>query len=85
MEVLKANKLDTPRADPQTPVVIQSFSAGSLKALRNEHGCKLPLIFLFGSGSYSKEQLKAVKEFADGIAPNKAVIADHPEMVNDAR
>ena len=31
MDQLKANKLDTPGADLKTPVVIQSFSAESLK------------------------------------------------------
>ena len=49
MEVLKTNKLDTPGADPKTPVVIQSFSAASLKALRKDHGCKLPLVYLIGA------------------------------------
>ena len=61
MEVLKANKLDTPGADPKTPVVIQSFSADSLKVLRTEHGCKLPLVYLF-SADQSTDQLKAMKE-----------------------
>jgi glycerophosphoryl diester phosphodiesterase len=83
MAVLKANKLDTPGADPKTPVVIQSFSSQSLTALRKDHACKLPLVYLF-SADQSAEKLKAMKEFADGIAPNKAVVFNRPEIVKDA-
>ncbi len=82
-EILKANKLDTPGADPKTPVVIQSFSAASLKALRTDHGCKLPLVFLF-TADQSADQLKAMKEYADGIAPSKAVVLARPGIVADA-
>ena len=81
---LRANQLDTPQADPKTPVIIQSFSADSLKALRKNHGCRLPLVFLVGSGSYSLEQLQAIKSFADGFAPSKPVLLAHPEIVTDA-
>jgi glycerophosphoryl diester phosphodiesterase len=84
MDILRANKLDAPGADPKTPVVIQSFSAESLKALRKDHGCKLPLVFLFGSGDSSAARLKEIKAFADGIGPNKAVVLARPEMVKDA-
>lgn len=83
MAVLKANKLDTPGADPKTTVVIQSFSAESLKALRKDHACKLPLVYLF-STDQSAEKLKVMKDFADGIAPNKAVVLARPGIVTDA-
>lgn len=84
MEILKKNKLDRPPADSKTPVIIQSFSELSLKALRNGHGCKLPLVYLFGPDGYSKEKLPAMKTFADGIAPSKPAVLEHPEMVPDA-
>jgi len=84
MAALKANKLDAPNADPKTPIVIQSFSAESLKVLRKDHACKLPLVYLFGAGDWSAEKLKGVKEFADGIAPNKAVVLARPGIVKDA-
>lgn len=84
MAVLKANNLDAPGADPRTPVVIQSFSADSLKALRAEHGCRLPLVYLFGSGDSSAERLKQIKGFADGVAPNKEVVYARPGLVADA-
>jgi glycerophosphoryl diester phosphodiesterase len=84
MEALAMNKLDTPGADPRTPVVIQSFSAASLKALRKDYGCKLPLVYLIGAADTTADGLKGVKEFADGIAPNKVDVLVRPEMVKDA-
>lgn len=84
MEVLKANKLDAPGADPKTPVVIQSFSADSLKALRKDHGCKLPLVFLVGKGDLSADRLKEVKGFATGVGPSKDVLLARPGLVADA-
>jgi len=84
MEILKANRLDKPGADPKTPVVIQSFSAASLKALRRDHGCRLPLIYLLEAGDTSAKGLKKVKEFADGIGPNKMAVLARPGLVQDA-
>lgn len=84
MEVLKANKLDAPGADPKTPVIIQSFSADSLKALRKDHACKLPLVYLIGGKDASAERLKEIKDFADGVAPNKALVLARPGLVKDA-
>ena len=84
MDLLKSNGLDTPGADPKTPVILQSFSANSLKALRKDHACKLPLVFLLGSRSVSKEQLKEIRAYADGFGPNKAVIEARLEVIDDA-
>lgn len=84
MDVLKANMLDTPKADAKTPVVIQSFSPASLKALRKDQGCKLPLVYLCDSNDTTPERLKAVQEFADGIGPNKKTVLKRPQLVQDA-
>jgi glycerophosphoryl diester phosphodiesterase len=84
MEVLKTNQLDTPGADPKTPVIIQSFSPASLKALRSEHGCRLPLVYLISDGDTTLDHLKKIQEFADGVAPNKKDVLARPSMVADA-
>ena len=84
METLTKNKLDAPGADPKTPVIIQSFSAASLKSLRKEYGCKLPLVYLPPAGETTPEGLKAMTAFADGVAPNKAVVLARPQLVADA-
>jgi glycerophosphoryl diester phosphodiesterase len=82
--VLRANGLDTPRPGDKTPVIIQSFSEASLKALRQEHGSKLPLVFLFSSDGATRERLNEIHQFADGIAPSKSVVKKHPEIVQNA-
>jgi glycerophosphoryl diester phosphodiesterase len=46
MEVLAKNGLDKPGADPKTPVFLQSFSAESLKKMRQGMKVSLPLLFL---------------------------------------
>jgi glycerophosphoryl diester phosphodiesterase len=84
MDQLKANKLDTPGADPKTPVVIQSFSAESLKKLRSDCRCTLPLVYLISADDATTDRLPAVKAFADGIAPNKADVLARPAMVKEA-
>jgi glycerophosphoryl diester phosphodiesterase len=84
MDVLKTNTLDTRGADPNTPVVIQSFSAASLKALRKDHACTLPLVYLIDGKEATADGIKAAREFADGIAPNKQDLLARPAMVADA-
>jgi len=85
MEALAKNKLDQPGADPKTPIIVQSFSADSLKLLRSDHACKLPLVFLFGGAQHaSAEGLKKIREFADGVAPTKALVLAKPDLVRDA-
>jgi glycerophosphoryl diester phosphodiesterase len=55
-----------------------------LKALRTDQGCKLPLLYLCDSEETSESGLKAMCEFADGVAPNKRAVLDRPELVKDA-
>jgi glycerophosphoryl diester phosphodiesterase len=48
LEVLAKNRLDKPGADAKTPIIIQSFSAESLRKLAAA-GSKLPRVFLVSS------------------------------------
>ncbi len=84
LDVLKANKLDEPMANPKTPIVIQSFSAPSLQVLRNKYGCQLPLVYLFDDADISKDQLLEIKKFATGIGPKKSVLLARPELAKEA-
>ena len=75
-------------ADPSTPVVIQSFSAESLRILRHNLATDLPLTFLI-SGSASEEWLSAeglaeIGEFATGIGPTKSLLIEYPDAVDRA-
>lgn len=88
LEFLKKNKLDRPGADPRTPVIIQSFSADSLKKMAFELKTKLTLVFLINSdpgGKWLTEAgLKDIKKFAAGIGPAKNLIENDPAVVKRA-
>lgn len=85
MDSLKKNHLDTPGADPKTPVLIQSFSDASLRKLRDVHKTKLPLVFLISGDPQNQwlteAGLKKIKTFADGIGPSKGLIEREPKIV----
>lgn len=85
MDSLKKNHLDTPGANPKTPVIIQSFSDASLRKLRDVHKTKLPLVFLISGDPQNQwlteAGLKKIKSFADGIGPSKGLIEREPKIV----
>ncbi len=82
---LKKNHLDKPGADPKTPIIIQSFSAESLRKMAVELKTKLPLILLIEPKDQqewlSAEGLKKARGFAAGIGPNKMLVDGKPEIV----
>lgn len=84
MEVLRTSRLDAPGADPKTPVIIQSFSADSLKKMVGM-GVRLPLVFLVTDRDrdtwLTKERMAEIKAFAAGIGPSKTIISGKPEIV----
>ena len=84
LDILKKNNLDQPTSNPRTPVIIQSFSAASLKKLSLEYKTKLPLILLL-EGSDKKmltaDGIASIKEFATGIGPAKQLLVAQPDMV----
>lgn len=88
MELLHANQLAQPGADPKTPVMIQSFSETSLRRLREKFACRLPLVFLFsGNGDTphaTRQGLERIRTFADGIGPNKATVLACPNLIADS-
>lgn len=81
--------LDASGADPETPVIIQSFSAESLQILREQLGSDLPLtLLLSGRGSAAwttNEGLAEAAHWATGIGPNKAILEADPSLVERAR
>ena len=80
--------LDRSGADPSTPVVIQSFSAESLRILRNELGSDLPLTLLvYGDNAdewTTAAGVERVSEFASGIGPDKNLLTEDPAIVERA-
>jgi glycerophosphoryl diester phosphodiesterase len=83
MAALGKNRLD--KNDRKTPVIIQSFSAESLRKMRFQLKTRLPLVFLINSDPrrqwLSPEGMKRIKEFASGIGPAKGLIDREPKIV----
>lgn len=85
LNLLRKNRLDKPGADKKTPIVIQSFSAESLRKMAVELKTKLPLILLVepqdGKRWMTAEGMKEARQFATGLGPNKALVDGKPEVV----
>ncbi len=88
MTELQKHGLDQPDADPDTPVVIQSFSADSLQKMAGEMEVALSLVMLLGERNrqwVSPAGFQKVKEFATGIGPDKSLLRGNPRIVEWAR
>lgn len=85
LEALARHGLDEPGADPDTPVVIQSFSAASLRILREEHQTRLPLALLIEEKTaqwLTPEGLAEAAEFVNGIGPDQSLLLDDQGIVD---
>jgi glycerophosphoryl diester phosphodiesterase len=79
--LLRKNKLV---ANPKTPVIIQSFDDTTLKQLARDLP-QVPRVFLLDPAGAARvdapEKVRAMSAWASGIAPNKAIVDAHPEVV----
>ena len=67
-----------------TPVIIQSFDEAAVRRVAKELPT-IPRVFLTSKDEdVTEARLRELATFATGIAPEKAVIARHPEMVKRA-
>lgn len=86
---LKAKGLDTPGADPRTPVLLQSFSAPSLEIFAGTLGTRLPIHFLVAARDagpwLTDEGLERLKRFATGLSPEKSIVASHEHAIAKVR
>jgi len=84
MDTLHRNGLDLPGAAPRTPILIQSFSAASLRKMKRM-GCQLPLQLLYGEADKaqwgSAEALADVRSFCAGLAPEKNIVKNDVDLV----
>ena len=86
-EALVAAALDKhglrgPHADPNTPVILQTFGQDSARTLaRMKIG--VPVVLLIGNskGFESAEQVAAWKGVVQGLGPAKQVILKNPDLV----
>jgi glycerophosphoryl diester phosphodiesterase len=84
MDALRRNGMDVPGAVARTPVLIQSFSAASLRKMKLM-GVRLPLQLLYGDADKAKwaspEALADVRSFCVGLAPEKSIVKNDVDLV----
>jgi glycerophosphoryl diester phosphodiesterase len=81
VEAVKHHGLDQPASLKITPMIMQSFDEGSVRRAAAELP-GVPRVFLTSNDAdVTDARLKELKGFATGIAPEKVVIARHPDMV----
>lgn len=81
VDTIRRHGLDTPASLRQMPVIIQSFDRATIRRMATELPT-VPRVFLTSDDDdVSDERLTDLAGFATGIAPEKVLVARHPEMV----
>jgi glycerophosphoryl diester phosphodiesterase len=81
VDVMKKNGLEKPESLRTTPVIIQSFDEEAIRRVAVDLPT-VPRVFLTSrEEDITDARLAELKTFATGIAPEKTVIAKHPDMV----
>jgi glycerophosphoryl diester phosphodiesterase len=79
---LDTNGLRGPKADPKTPVILQTFGQDSARKLA-QMKIGLPVVLLLNSddGFKTAAQLKAWKGIVQGFGPAKEIVKRNPDFV----
>ena len=81
VEAVKKNGLEKPESLKQTPMIIQSFDEEAIRRVASDLPT-IPRVFLTSKDEdVTDARIKELAKFSTGIAPEKFVIARHPEMV----
>jgi glycerophosphoryl diester phosphodiesterase len=84
VEIVKKNGLNTPESLRTTPIIIQSFDEASVRRVSLDLPT-IPRVFLTSRDEdITESHIRDLATFATGIAPEKGVIARHPELVQRA-
>ena len=79
---LDKHGLRGPKADPKTPVILQTFNEGTAKKLAAMQ-IGVPVVLLLNSGAKfgTADSVRAWKGIVSGFGPAKAVLLGNPEFV----
>jgi glycerophosphoryl diester phosphodiesterase len=84
VDLIKKNGLDTREGLRTTPVIIQSFDEEAIRRVSTELPA-VPRVFLTSRDEdLTEARVRELAKFATGIAPEKGVLARHPEVVKMA-
>jgi len=79
---LDKNGLRGPKADPKTPVILQTFGQPSARTLAQiKIGVPVVLLLNRADGFETAAQLKAWKGIVQGFGPAKAIVLKNPDFV----
>ena len=78
---LDKNGLRGPKADPKTPVILQTFGQPSARKLAQiKIGVPVVLLLNDDDGFRTAEQLKAWKGIVQGFGPTKSIVLQQPRL-----
>jgi glycerophosphoryl diester phosphodiesterase len=79
---LDQHGLRGPKADPKTPVILQTFGEASARKLA-QMKIGVPVVLLIGNGTGfdSAEKVKAWKGMVQGFGPAKQIVLKNPDFV----
>jgi glycerophosphoryl diester phosphodiesterase len=81
VDVVKKNGLEKPESLQKTPIIIQSFDEEAIRRVAADLPT-IPRVFLTSKDDdVTDARLRELAKFSSGIAPEKYVIARHPDMV----
>jgi glycerophosphoryl diester phosphodiesterase len=81
VDLIRKNGLERPEALKRTPVIIQSFDEPAIRRVATALPT-IPRVFLTSKDAdVTDARLRELATFATGIAPEKVVVARHPDMV----
>jgi glycerophosphoryl diester phosphodiesterase len=81
-DALDKHNLRGPKADPKTPIILQTFSESSAKRLASmKIGVPVVLLLSNGKGWETAAKVKEWKPFVQGLGPAKAIVEANPDLV----
>ena len=84
VEIIKRNGLEKPDSLKSTPIVIQSFDEASIRRVSRDLPTVPRVLLTTRAEDLTTLRLREVATFATGIAPEKRLIADNPDVVKAA-
>lgn len=79
---LDSHQLRGPRADPKTPIILQTFSETSAKKLAQmKIGVPIVLLLNSGKGWETAATVDAWKGIVQGLGPSKTILESNPRLV----
>jgi glycerophosphoryl diester phosphodiesterase len=84
VDVVRKNGLEKPESLRTTPVIIQSFDEEAIRRVAVDLPTIRRVFLTSRDEDVTEARLRELAKFASGIAPEKFVIARHPELVKHA-